>query len=98
MTKANENQYNDVSNQSQIFFVNMPTTQEPKNQQQVLSVLTTDQQPQTQTQQQVLPVTVVQQGMCFYQSFSYSRSISHLVESVCSETSDGCTETKENFT
>ena len=58
----NENQYTDVSNQSQIFFVNMPT-QEQKNQQQVLSVLTTDQQQQQQqTQQQVLPVTVVQQG------------------------------------
>lgn len=59
----NENQYNDVSNQSQIFFVNMPTNQEPKSQQQVLSVLTTDQQQQAQGQQQVLPVTVVQQGI-----------------------------------
>ena len=48
----------DVSNQSQIFFVNVPH-QEQKNQQQVLSVLTSDQQ---QQQQQVLPVTVVQQG------------------------------------
>jgi hypothetical protein len=55
----NDNQLNDVSNQSQIFFVNMPQ-QEQKNQQQqqVLSVLTSDQQ----QQQQVLPVTVVQQG------------------------------------
>lgn len=61
VTKMNENQYNDVSNQSQIFFVNMPTNQEPKSQQQVLSVLTTDQQQQAQGQQQVLPVTVVQQ-------------------------------------
>jgi hypothetical protein len=54
----NDTQLNDVSNQSQIFFVNMPQ-QEQKNQQQqqVLSVLTSDQQ-----QQQVLPVTVVQQG------------------------------------
>jgi dipeptidase len=49
---------NDVANQSQIFFVNMPQ-HEQKNQQQVLSVLTSDQQ---QQQQQVLPVTVVQQG------------------------------------
>ena len=40
----NDSQLNDVSNQSQIFFVNVP--QEQKNQQ----------------QQQVLPVTVVQQG------------------------------------
>ncbi len=39
----NDTQLNDVSNQSQIFFVNMP--QEQKTQ-----------------QQQVLPVTVVQQG------------------------------------
>jgi hypothetical protein len=55
----NDTQLNDVSNQSQIFFVNMPQ-QEQKNQQQqqVLSVLTSDQQ----QQQQVLPVTVVQQG------------------------------------
>jgi hypothetical protein len=43
----NDTQLNDVSNQSQIFFVNMPQ-QEQKTQQQ---------QPQ-----QVLPVTVVQQG------------------------------------
>ena len=52
----NDSQLNDVSNQSQIFYVNVPQ-QEQKNQQ-VLSVLTSDQQ-----QQQVLPVTVVQQGM-----------------------------------
>lgn len=52
----NDTQLNDVSNQSQIFYVNVPQ-QEQKNQQQVLSVLTSDQQ-----QQQVLPVTVVQQG------------------------------------
>jgi hypothetical protein len=44
----NDTQLNDVSNQSQIFFVNMPQ-QEQKTQQQ-------------QQQQQVLPVTVVQQG------------------------------------
>ncbi|CAF0949337.1 unnamed protein product [Adineta steineri] len=55
ITKMNDTQLNDVSNQSQIFYVNMPQ-QEQKNQQQVLSVLTSDQQ-----QQQVLPVTVVQQ-------------------------------------
>jgi hypothetical protein len=40
----NDTQLNDVSNQSQIFFVNMP------------------QQEQKTQQQQVLPVTVVQQG------------------------------------
>ena len=57
----NDNQMNDPSNQSQIFFVNVPQ-QEQKNQQQVLSVLTSDQQ---QQQQQVLPVTVVQQGNTF---------------------------------
>ncbi|UJR26932.1 hypothetical protein I4U23_008240 [Adineta vaga] len=55
VTKMNDSQLNDVSNQSQIFYVNVPQ-QEQKNQQQVLSVLTSDQQ-----QQQVLPVTVVQQ-------------------------------------
>ncbi|CAF1380006.1 unnamed protein product, partial [Adineta ricciae] len=54
VTKMNDSQLNDVSNQSQIFYVNVPQ-QEQKNQQ-VLSVLTSDQQ-----QQQVLPVTVVQQ-------------------------------------
>ncbi|CAF1665341.1 unnamed protein product, partial [Adineta ricciae] len=54
VTKMNDSQINDVSNQSQIFYVNVPQ-QEQKNQQ-VLSVLTSDQQ-----QQQVLPVTVVQQ-------------------------------------
>jgi hypothetical protein len=43
VAKMNDTQLNDVSNQSQIFFVNMP--QEQKTQ-----------------QQQVLPVTVVQQG------------------------------------
>ncbi|CAF4923646.1 unnamed protein product, partial [Rotaria socialis] len=60
VTKMNDTQLNDVSNQSQIFFVNMPQQEQQKNQsQQVLSVLTTDQQ---QQQQQVLPVTVVQQG------------------------------------
>ena len=59
----NDTQLNDVSNQSQIFFVNMPQheqknqQQQHHQQQQVLSVLTSDQQ-----QQQVLPVTVVQQG------------------------------------
>ncbi|CAF4974815.1 unnamed protein product, partial [Rotaria socialis] len=59
VTKMNDTQLNDVSNQSQIFFVNMPQQEQQKNQsQQVLSVLTTDQQ---QQQQQVLPVTVVQQ-------------------------------------
>jgi hypothetical protein len=47
VAKMNDTQLNDVSNQSQIFFVNMPQ-QEQKTQQQ---------QPQ-----QVLPVTVVQQG------------------------------------
>jgi len=40
----NDTQLNDVSNQSQIFFVNVPQEQK------------------TQQQQQVLPVTVVQQG------------------------------------
>lgn len=42
MAKMNDTQLNDVSNQSQIFFVNMPQ--------------------QEQKTQQVLPVTVVQQG------------------------------------
>lgn len=42
MAKMNDTQLNDVSNQSQIFFVNMPQ--------------------QEQKAQQVLPVTVVQQG------------------------------------
>jgi len=41
----NDTQLNDVSNQSQIFFVNVP-----------------QQEQKTQQQQQVLPVTVVQQG------------------------------------
>ncbi|CAF1222175.1 unnamed protein product [Rotaria sordida] len=54
-TKMNDTQLNDVSNQSQIFFVNMPQQEQKNQQQQVLSVLTSDQQ------QQVLPVTVVQQ-------------------------------------
>ncbi|CAF3435847.1 unnamed protein product [Rotaria sp. Silwood1] len=60
VTKMNDTQLNDVSNQSQIFFVNMPQQeQKHQQQQQVLSVLTSDQQ--QQQQQQVLPVTVVQQ-------------------------------------
>ena len=42
MAKMNDTQLNDVSNQSQIFFVNMPQ--------------------QEQKTQQVLPVTLVQQG------------------------------------
>ncbi|CAF2597127.1 unnamed protein product [Rotaria sp. Silwood2] len=58
VTKMNDTQLNDVSNQSQIFFVNMPQQEQKSHQQQVLSVLTSDQQ---QQQQQVLPVTVVQQ-------------------------------------
>jgi hypothetical protein len=41
----NDTQLNDVSNQSQIFFVNMP-----------------QQEQKLQQQQQVLPVTLVQQG------------------------------------
>ncbi len=50
----NEPQLNDVSNQSQIFFVNMP-------------------QQEQKTQQQVLPVTVVQQGKAYIQfSLNYT--------------------------
>ena len=66
VTKMSDHQLNDVSNQSQIFFVNVPQ-QEQKTQQQVLSVLTTDQQ----QQQQVLPVTVVQQGQLNYISSQF---------------------------
>lgn len=58
VTKMNDSQLNDVSNQSQIFFVNVPQQDQQNKQTQVLSVLTSDQQ----QQQQVLPVTVVQQG------------------------------------
>lgn len=53
MAKINDAQLSEVANQSQIFFVNMPQ-QDQKNQQ-VLSVLASE-------QQQVLPVAVVQQA------------------------------------
>ncbi len=53
MAKINDAQLSEVANQSQIFFVNMPQ-QDSKNQQ-VLSVLASE-------QQQVLPVAVVQQA------------------------------------
>lgn len=53
VAKINDAQLSEVANQSQIFFVNMPQ-QDQKNQQ-VLSVLASE-------QQQVLPVAVVQQA------------------------------------
>jgi hypothetical protein len=53
VAKINDAQLSEVANQSQIFFVNMPQ-QDSKNQQ-VLSVLASE-------QQQVLPVAVVQQA------------------------------------
>jgi hypothetical protein len=59
VAKINDAQLSEVANQSQIFFVNMPQ-QDQKNQQ-VLSVLASE-------QQQVLPVAVVQQAKVETQS------------------------------
>jgi hypothetical protein len=53
VAKINDAQLSEVANQSQIFFVNMP--QHDQKNQQVLSVLASE-------QQQVLPVAVVQQA------------------------------------
>ncbi|CAF1455176.1 unnamed protein product [Rotaria sordida] len=65
VAKINDAQLSEVANQSQIFFVNMPQ-QDQKNQQ-VLSVLASE-------QQQVLPVAVVQQAKVETQSSSTTNS------------------------